>query len=813
MKTVLCSFFLVWIFAFVALAQEQTSIAYRTAQMEAFEGFFDFYWDETAGEIFLEIDKLNHDFLYVNYLATGIGSNKIGLDRGQLGKTKVVYFERIGNKIYLIQRNLKYRSSSSNRWEHQAVEESFPPSILHAWFIEAQDKNKYLINFSDFLVRDVHGVPEQIQAVHEGNYEFDFLRSAMYMKETKNFPKNTDFETLITFTRHGKIGEDLQQVSNTPELLTVRQHHSLVELPDSNYLPRQYVPACGYFPLAFYDFSASIHQDIQTKYIARHRLEKKHPNLAQSKAIKPIIYYVDRGIPEPFRTAVMQGASWWNEAFEAIGFRDAFQVKLLPEHIDPDDIRYHVIRWVHRKERGWSYGTSVRDPRTGEIIKANVVLGSLRMRYDYLIAQGLTDAPFRNDSATHAQPELLAMALARIRQLAVHEVGHTLGLMHNFASSADDGQSVMDYPHPNIRLTADNQIDLSEAYRQKLGKWDIWAIAYGYSVFPSENEEQAQLKQLLDLASAQNLQFISDQDAREIGGLHPTAHLWDNGSDVIEELNKLLKIRELALKQFSEKNIPLGTPHALLEEVLVPIYNLHRYQAEAVAKLIAGMNYSYAVRGDKQHLSEVVLNQKQEKALEILLKCLSPEILTLPEHIIHLIPPHSMDYANPAELFVRKTGLSFDPISTANVSANYILGLLLHPERISRLIEFKARFGGMGLDKVYEDLIQTTWKSSRKTGLALEVQRNTEQEVLRYLLQLSQSSQLAGQAKALTFFQLQNLRNYIENEHQKATDVERKAHLQYALYQIDNPTQASIKPNQTLPRGAPLGCGIHQPHH
>ncbi|MFY8045678.1 MAG: zinc-dependent metalloprotease, partial [Chitinophagaceae bacterium] len=353
-------------------------------------------------------------------------------------------------------------------------------------------------------------------------------------------------------------------------------------------------PRSSYIPVSFFDYSTPVTEHIEKFFIRRHRLVKKDPSAARSEAVNPIVYYLDNGTPEPIRSALLEGASWWNQAFEAAGFINAFQVKVLPDTCDPMDIRYNVINWVHRSTRGWSYGGGVTDPRTGEIIKGQVTLGSLRVRQDYLIAQGLL-APFEN--GIPADNKMLRMALDRLKQLSAHEVGHTLGLMHNYASSVNNRASVMDYPHPWVRLDASGNIDLSNAYDMKIGEWDKVSISWGYREFPSGTDERVALDRMLDDAYGKGLQFISDQDARAAGGLHPTAHLWDNGKDAVAELQEMSKIREKALKQFGTNSLRAGYPMAMLEDVLVPIYFYHRYQTEAVCKLVGGMDYTYALNG------------------------------------------------------------------------------------------------------------------------------------------------------------------------------------------------------------------------
>ena len=381
----------------------------------------------------------------------------------------------------------------------------------------------------------------------------------------------------------------------------------------------------------------TVHQyaePISKYFIIRHRLEKKDPTAARSEAIKPIVYYLDNGTPEPIRSALLEGASWWNQAFEAAGFINAFQVKLLPEDADPMDIRYNVINWVHRSTRGWSYGYSVVDPRTGEIIKGHVTLGSLRVRQDYLIAQGLL-APLskRITRSMPADDKMLTMALNRLKQLSAHEVGHTIGLQHNYAASVVNRSSVMDYPHPAAVLDAKGEIDISDAYDLKIGEWDKIAINWGYREFAKGTDEKAALDKILSDANKAGYQFISDRDARAAGGLHPTAHLWDNGKSPVDELNNVMKVRAKALRKFGENNIRPGTPMAFLEDVLVPVYLYHRYQVEAVTKLVGGLYYTYALRGDGQIITQSLSKDEQLKALNAVISTIDPSVLVLPERI------------------------------------------------------------------------------------------------------------------------------------------------------------------------------------
>ena len=585
-------------FSSEAFAQKLPSVDEKTKDMKKQPGFLNFYWEESSGKIWLEINKLNTEILYQQSLPAGLGSNDIGLDRGLLGETKIVKFIKVGRKILMIAPNYAYRAVTKDANEKRAVEQSFAQSALWGFTIEAQTNDTVLVDVTDFILRDAMRVANRIKAAQQGSYTFDKTRSAIYLERTKNFPFNTEIEATITLTNaDGTVGNFVQSVTPAAEAITLRMHHSFVQLPDSNYQPRTFDARSSFINTSYFDYSTPVSETVEKSFIIRHRLKKKNPGAAMSEPVKPIIYYLDNGTPEPIRSALLEGAGWWNQAFEAAGYINAFQVKLLPDSADPMDVRYNVINWVHRSTRGWSYGASVVDPRTGEIIKGQVSLGSLRVRQDYLIAQGLL-APFEN--GVPADDKMLKMALERLKQLAAHEVGHTLGLVHNYASSVNNRASVMDYPPPLVRLNVKGEIDLNNAYDDKIGEWDKVAITWGYQDFSASNKAAAAIDKILTDATKKGLQFISDRDARAAGGLHPTAHLWDNGSNAVTELNEVIKVRKKALSQFGEKNIRSGMPMAMLEDVLVPVYLYHRYQIEAVTKLVGGLNYTYALRGDGQ---------------------------------------------------------------------------------------------------------------------------------------------------------------------------------------------------------------------
>ncbi len=803
MKHLTTLFFCVGILSF-SFAQN-TDIESFTAKMKKHEGFFTYYWDDSTGQVWLEIDRWEKDFLYQISLPAGIGSNDIGLDRGQLGPSRVVHFVRTGPRVLMVQPNFDYRADTDNPDERKSVEEAFAQSVLGGFDIKKEAGTQVLVDATPFFMQDAYGVANTLKRNKQGTYKLDSKRSSFYLPNCRNFPQNTEIELLMTFEGQAEGGY-IREVTPSPEAVSVRQHHSFIELPDG-YKPRASDPRCGYFGISYQDYGTAINEPIVKRLITRHRLEKKNPELALSEAVEPIIYYVDRGAPEPIRSALIEGASWWNEAFEAAGFKDAFQVKVLPEGADPMDVRYNLIQWVHRKTRGWSYGSSVIDPRTGEILKGHVSLGSLRVRQDFLIAQGLI-SPFVAGQAP--APEMEQMALARLRQLAAHEVGHTLGLAHNFAASTQNRASVMDYPHPFVQLK-NNRLDFSEAYAIGIGEWDKQAIRYGYSIFASN--EQAQLQKLLDESS---LRYLTDRDARPIWGSHPYAHLWDNGADPVIELRRLMRVREFALNNFSEKNIPEGAAMTRLEEVLTPLYFSHRYQAEAAVKLLGGVDYSYNRRGDSQSGPRAVSPAEQREALEALLESLRPEALALPEHILALIPPRSPGFGRGRETMPIKTGLTLDPVAAAEAYADQVLGWIFQPERAARLIEQKAHDKKqMSFAEVINDIIDATWKGEFKfvSNYEIEIQFVVNRSVMLHLMRICLDENASGQTKAWAWEKLTELQSYLEN-HPSSSKSQVMAHYHFHADEIkrflEDPTEVKLHKAPEMPDGSPIGCGEHQ---
>jgi len=781
------------------------SIATKVAGARALPGFFNLYWDEKQGKLWLEIDKWQTEFLYQSGLSAGVGSNDIGLDRGQLGPTRVVRFEQGGPRVLLLQSNLGYRAISNAPDEQRAVRESFAESALWGALVAAQTGGRALVDATDFFLHDAHEIPATLKRTGQGAFHLDPSRSVLAMERTKNFPLNTEVEATLTFAGD-EPGAWVRQVTPTPGAITVREHHSFIALPPAGFRPRAFDPRSSFFGITYQDYATPISEPIVQRFTARHRLEKKDPTAAMSEPVKPIVYYLDRGAPEPIRAALLEGARWWNQAFEAAGYRNAFRVELMPEGADPMDVRYNVIQWVHRATRGWSYGNAVIDPRTGEIIKGHVTLGSLRVRQDFLIAEGLL-APYGKGKPGTDKAQ--ALALARLRQLAAHEVGHTLGLEHNYAASTVGRASVMDYPPPVVTLGADGAPDVSAAYATGIGAWDKISITWGYKDYPRGTDERAAGDQVLVQAFAAGQRFLTDQDARPAGSSSSVAHLWDSGASAINELDRLMKVRAATLARFGEANIREGAPLATLEDVLVPLYFMHRYQVEAATKLVGGVDYTFALRGDGQIATRPVAPADQRRALTAVLATLTPESLALPEPLLSLIPPRPPSYPRGREHFKVRTSPVFDALAPAEAAAQHTLQFLFTPERAARLIEQHARTpDSPGLDEVLGAIVAATWKARREPGLRGEIGRVVDHVVLSDLMVLSRSDSASPQTRALATLELQSLKAWAQAAATKAKDPAERAHLAYAEQEITefqkDPKQLAVPP-ATPPDGPPIG--------
>jgi hypothetical protein len=743
-------------------------LAKATAGMERRDGLLTTWIDRAAGRVWLELPPpgargVAAELLYAEALRTGLGSNPVGLDRGRIGETRWIALRRIGPRVLVEQLNPRFRAASADEAERRAVHESFATSVLWAHEVAAlAPDGRALVDFTSFLVADTHGVRRTLEETGQGRFELDAARSVVDLDQCPAFADNLEFEAILTFAGAAP-GPHVRATAPDAESVTFVLHHSLIRLPDSGYRPRRFDPRAGSFAVDFRDYAVPLDRPIEQGWIVRHRLRRTDPHAERSPVERPIVFYVDRGAPEPVRSALVEGARWWAAAFEEAGFVDAYRVELLPEDAHPLDLRYNVIEWVHRSTRGWSYGGGVIDPRTGEILKGHVRLGSLRVRQDRLLFEGLAGT---DRTGSGAPDDPVQLALARIRQLAAHEVGHALGLAHNFAASTYGGRaSVMDYPAPLVTVDAAGELDFRRAYGVGVGLWDRHAVRYAYAEFPPGADEEAELERIVTSGIDGGLLFLTDADARPAGASDPRANLWDNGDDPIEALGAALAVRRLALERFGEHHVRRGAPLSSLEEVLAPLYFHHRYQLDAALKVVGGMEYHYALRGDGQDPTRIVPAARQRQALATLVGLLEPEWLDLPDSTLALLapPPHGIERG--PERFAVETAPVFDPLGAAATAAAMVVDGLLEPERLARVADFHRRSAELpGVEEVLSALVEAAFAPLPQEARLAEIARGVRAVVVERLIRAAENDGLRATVRARIEAALVRLRARLQVE-------------------------------------------------
>lgn len=787
-------------------AESLPSIEERAEGMTLIDGFFPLYYDSDQDRLWMEVSRFDTEVLHMSGLAAGLGSNDVGLDRGGVSGSRIVTFERHGRKLLMVQPNYRFRVESDNPAEERAVRDAFARSVLYSFEVAAESQGRVLVDLTDFVLSDETGIARRL-----GGYQFNRGRSSIYLPMTQGFPQNTEIEAELTFvqggasTTTGRGGgaffEGVGSVAATGSAASLRVHQSFVQLPDEPLEPRAWDPRQALGAASWVDFNTPLGEEMTKRVVRRHRLEKVDPSAAVSDPVEPIVYYIDAGVPEPMRSALLEGARWWNDAFEAIGYRNAFQVELLPEGASSLDVRYNVVNWVHRSTRGWSSGGSVTDPRSGEILKGTVTLGSGRVRQDYLLAEGLL-SPY--ETGTETPPELEEWALARLRQLSAHEIGHTLGFAHNYYDSELGRISVMDYPHPLVTLNPDGSLDYSEVYDVGMGEWDYTSVAYGYQDYPDGVNEGEELQKILDDAWEQDNIFLSGD-----ASIHPRVDVWSNGTDAAAELERMMAVRSAAMSRFGERAIKLGRPMSEIEKVLVPLYLHHRYQIDAAGSMIGGVDYIYSLRGDGREPFVHVSGADQRRALGSLLSVVSPSELALPMRLIDQLPPRPAGFRGGREYFPRWTGGMFDMVTPAVVLADHTIRNILDNTKAARLVQQSAIDSSIpGLGAVIDEVFGTVFGASVANPYEAEISRAVEWVAVARVMGLAGGAAMP-QVRAVALKKLEDQREALEGMMGSADDSD-AAHFSLLSGTIErfleDPTTAPALPTApSAPPGAPIG--------
>ena len=760
-------------------------------------GFIDLYVDKAENKVLAKLPKAGDDgvslrLIHTARLTAGLGSNPVGLDRGWGDSGKIIVFRQMGNKVIIEAENMLYRASPDNPLEERAVRESFARSFLASADV-VKGADGLVIDLTDFLQSDVLNLVQYLKDRGEGSFSVAKDRTLVDTNNVFAFPDNVEMDVFFTLSS-AKPGNEVATTAANGRDATLIQHHSFVRLPEEGYEVLKSDPRAGAIERVYYDYSAPLAGQIETRLARRYRLQKNEAG----ETINPIVFYIDSGAPEPIRGALIDGAKWWEDAFAAAGYPDGYRVEVLPEDAHPLDIRYNVVQWVHRQTRGWSYGGGVSDPRSGEMLKGHVNLGSLRVRQDRMIFEGLVGTAKTN---TGADDDPVELALDRIRQLSAHEVGHALGFAHNFAASTYNKGSVMDYPAPDVRVT-NGQMDFSNTYGVGVGEWDKFAAIWLYGDL-SNDEREAVVQSALE----RGLEYVADTDARSVGTAHPLGNVWDNGADPVEGLNTAMAVRRLALDNFGADRIQEGQPLYDLNKVIVPIYLYHRYQTAAAAKYIGGMSFNYGLNGDGQEAAEIVAPAEQRRALNAVLKTLDPAELDIKDETLELLTPSLVSYSiadSDRELFRRTAYPAFDVTAAADTAADLTFDVLLNPRRAARLIEFKRRDArNLGL----MDVLQATRRyvmsrpANDRTG---EITKGIQARFAFALMELADSHATPG-VKARTDKILRDVRSDLT--------AKSSGHGLWLVSLIDahleRPAtpQAPVTKAKALPPGGPIGMG------
>ena len=795
-------------------APRPETLAGRTAGLKRSDGFIPTWWDAGKGVLLFELPPrlLEKEFLYYTGFGTGIGSTQLFADRGSFTGGALCRLQRAGPRLLVIQENPAFRADSGSAALKQSVEKSFPVSVLAALPIEAEESGTLLVNANPLILRDAADLLSQlrspVQAVNgrmvrqdasQGSWHLDESRSVIDAENSGSYPLNTEIEALLTFASDG--GADLNQPES--RTLSLRQHHSFVALPASGFEPRESDPRVGFIPVPFRDFSQPFDRALERSFIERWRLLKKDPRAPISDPVKPIVFHLDPAIPEPMRAALKRGALWWNDAFRQAGFTNALRIDDLPSGASPLDLRYPTIQWTNRAGRGWSVGMTRVDPRTGEILHALVQLDSHRMRtvgnfWEAMLPPGAEPAFDAFAALDGIDPRTGAeqVMVNRLALLNCHEMGHVLGLEHNFIASTFGRGSVMDYFAPRVKLRADGSPDLSDAYLQGVGSYDRFAIEWGYSEgAPGANpgDERSRLEAIVRRHLAQGVVWGHGDD--------PRWNAYDDGPDPVAWLAQVFPVRDALLKRTTPELLRPGEPVSELASRLPLVYLFHRYALAAAINVIGGARIPPSLRGDGQEPVTPWPASSQREALRLALRALDPAALEIPGGLWKTLAPPEADKVD-RERFASSAGYLFSPQDAARAVAGIVAGGLLDPQRLQRLaVLAHLRTGGPTPREVVSALVGAGFAGSGK-GAGGELAEVVQTEIAQRLMLLAADADATPEVQAAALAGVEEVRRRVAAAQ---SAMGRRLDREIRLFLADPARNAPRPPRSAAPPGPPIG--------
>lgn len=763
-------------------------------------------YDSATGKVFLTVPRGGAEFLYLNTLATGLGNPVAALDRGEVGLEAVVRFERRGARVLLVRQNAGHTARGGGEALRRSVEESFPRSVLASFAVTTDGADGIVVDATDFFLSDVFDVIGRLRGAELGAYRIDANRSYVDGARVKAFPMNTEVRAVISYVTD-QPNFQVSRVAPDGRSITLEQHHSFMRLPERPLAIRAFDPRAGLFSYDYFDFAQGLESDYRQRGTVRWRLEPRDTAAYLRgqlvEPVKPIVYYLDPGIPEPYRTAFIEGGMWWNKVFEAAGWRNGFRVEPLPAGVDPLDARYPMIYWVHRVERGPSVGPAHVDPRTGEIVSTTVRMDSYRSLVDHDIYMGLLPAAGNSRLALDAA----AFSMGRRRQHIAHEIGHTIGLAHNYIASSQGRSSVMDYPYPLITVDAQGRIDVADAYRPSGGAHDTLAVRYAYTWYPNAQAEREGLRRLVREAEAKGLRFVSDAHVGGSGSI-PDASQWVEGSNMISALERTMAVRRVLVERFDQRAAAPGEPLAVLNRRFAHVYLHHRYALAGAVKYVGGMDFGYALAGEPTVPTAILPPAEQRRALTLVLSALEPAQLRVPDRVAAMIPPVPPGWDNDLTLIPTPAGTALDPLTLAHSFSQEVVDALLHPQRAARLVSFAARdAANLSLDHVITALTDATWGARPGAGGQADVmdaalRRVTQRAVLDGLLDLAGAPGATAAVRATVASHLERLRE-ATSATPSTSSAEDRAHRAAARRDIER-YFAGRDDREARPRPAPI---------